>query len=161
MLWCCSPRDPRTCETHLSAEQSQAEEDPRLPSPDAHARREKDPVSAPEQGPGRAVVLTDVLCRTTTDAMPPGASARSRSLETLRRSPEIRRVMGQGRRLSGGRMVLYVLPEGSTTRVGFACPRAIGGAVVRNRARRLMKEAWRACASRVREGYEVMIVARP
>jgi len=58
-------------------------------------------------------------------------------------------------------MVLYVLPEGSTTRVGFACPRAIGGAVVRNRARRLMKEAWRACASRVREGYEVMIVARP
>jgi Ribonuclease G/E len=24
-----------------------------------------------------------------------------------------------------------------------------------------MKEAWRACASRVREGYEVMIVVRP
>jgi ribonuclease P protein component len=58
-------------------------------------------------------------------------------------------------------MVLYVLPEGSTTRVGFACPRTIGGAVVRNRARRLMKEAWRGCAERVREGYEVMIVARP
>ena len=58
-------------------------------------------------------------------------------------------------------MVLYVLPEGSTTRVGFACPRTIGGAVVRNRARRLMKEAWRGFADRVREGFEVMIVARP
>jgi len=58
-------------------------------------------------------------------------------------------------------MVLYVLPEGSNTRAGFACPRSIGGAVIRNRARRLMKEAWRCCLSRVRQGNEVMVVARP
>lgn len=32
---------------------------------------------------------------------------------------------------------------------------------MRNRARRLMKEAWRGLVSRVREGSEVMMVARP
>jgi ribonuclease P protein component len=81
--------------------------------------------------------------------------------QTLRRTPEIRRVMANGRRISGSRVVLYVLPEGSRTRAGFASPRAIGGAVIRNRARRLMKEAWRALGSRVGPGFEVMVVARP
>lgn len=54
-----------------------------------------------------------------------------------------------------------MLPEGNRTRAGFACPRSIGGAVIRNRARRLMKEAWRALESRVGQTYEVMVVARP
>jgi ribonuclease P protein component len=93
--------------------------------------------------------------------MPPEAAAESPSFDMLRGSPEIKRVLASGRRTTGSRVVLYVVPEGSSLRAGFACPRSIGGAVVRNRARRLMKEAWRASASRVREGYEVMIVARP
>ena len=93
--------------------------------------------------------------------MPPEAAAVSPSFEMLRRSSEIKRVLAHGRRTTGSRVVLYVVPEGSSIRAGFACPRTIGGAVVRNRARRLMKEAWRGSVSRVREGCEVMIVARP
>ena len=85
----------------------------------------------------------------------------SPSFEMLRRSPEIKQVLAHGRRTTGSRVVLYVVPEGSSIRAGFACPRSIGGAVVRNRARRLMKEAWRGSVGRVREGCEVMIVARP
>lgn len=93
--------------------------------------------------------------------MPQGADAVSLAFETLRNTREIRQVLARGKRLAGSRVVLYVVPEGSSIRAGFACPRSIGGAVVRNRARRLMKEAWRGSVGRVREGCEVMIVARP
>src|SRR6266508_5321589 len=77
---------------------------------------------------------------TATDAMPPEAAAVSPSFDMLRRSPEIKRVLARGRRTTGSRVVLYVVPEGSSLRAGFGCPRSMGGAVVRNRARRLMKE---------------------
>jgi ribonuclease P protein component len=58
-------------------------------------------------------------------------------------------------------VVIYVKRHGGATRVGFASPRGIGGAVRRNRARRLLKEAWLEHAHDVREGLDIMIVARP
>ena len=42
-----------------------------------------------------------------------------------------------------------------------ATPRGIGGAVVRNRARRLIKEAWAAVAGGARPGFRVVVVGRP
>ena len=56
-------------------------------------------------------------------------------------------------------MVLYVAP-GASLRSAFVCGRAVGGAVVRNRGRRLMREAWRAVAPRARRGHDVVFVAR-
>ncbi len=38
--------------------------------------------------------------------------------------------------------------------------RRVGGAVERNRARRLLREAWRAAVPRVRGGHVVVLVAR-
>jgi ribonuclease P protein component len=57
-------------------------------------------------------------------------------------------------------VVLYVLPGERVARVGFATPRGVGGAVRRNRARRLLKEAWRAVAPRT-SAYDIVFVARP
>jgi ribonuclease P protein component len=39
--------------------------------------------------------------------------------------------------------------------------RRIGGAVVRNRARRVLKEAWRALSARISGSLDVVLVARP
>jgi ribonuclease P protein component len=55
---------------------------------------------------------------------------------------------------------VYVLPSENRTRVGFVSSRNVGGAVARNRARRLLKEAWRGLAPRVRSNYDVVAVAR-
>jgi ribonuclease P protein component len=55
-------------------------------------------------------------------------------------------------------MVAFVAP--GTGRVAFVAGRRIGGAVVRNRARRILRAAWREVAPRVREGYDVALVAR-
>jgi ribonuclease P protein component len=55
-------------------------------------------------------------------------------------------------------VVVFVAPgEGS---VAFVAGRRVGGAVVRNRARRILRAAWRVVASGVRDGYDVVLVAR-
>jgi ribonuclease P protein component len=79
----------------------------------------------------------------------------------LTRAIDIGRVLSEGRRFSGGRVTVSVLPHEGETHVGFACSRSVGGAVVRNRARRVMREAWREVSSRALEGYWVMVTARP
>jgi ribonuclease P protein component len=50
----------------------------------------------------------------------------------------------------------------STARaVGFVTSRRVGGAVVRNRARRLMRESYRHQRHRLPERIEMVLVARP
>jgi ribonuclease P protein component len=46
-------------------------------------------------------------------------------------------------------------------RFGFATSRAIGGAVVRNRTRRRLREALRVMAPSFQPGWDVLIIARP
>ena len=46
-------------------------------------------------------------------------------------------------------------------RFGIATSKRIGGAVVRNRIRRRIREILRADAARLRPGWDVLIVARP
>jgi ribonuclease P protein component len=44
--------------------------------------------------------------------------------------------------------------------VAFVSSRSVGGAIARNRARRLMREAWRALAERA-TAHAVVVIARP
>ena len=45
-------------------------------------------------------------------------------------------------------------------KVGFTCPRALGGAVVRNRIKRRVREAVRARIDRIGAGWEIVINPR-
>jgi ribonuclease P protein component len=44
--------------------------------------------------------------------------------------------------------------------VAFVAGRRVGGAVERNRARRILRAAWREIAPLAREGWDVVLVAR-
>lgn len=48
-----------------------------------------------------------------------------------------------------------------TTRFGLATGRRIGGAVVRNRVRRRLREALRTLQASFRPGWDVLIIVRP
>jgi ribonuclease P protein component len=48
-----------------------------------------------------------------------------------------------------------------TTRFGLSTSRALGGAVVRNRVRRRLREALRVMAPTFQPGWDVLIIARP
>jgi ribonuclease P protein component len=82
------------------------------------------------------------------------------SLRRLRRSRDIRRVLRGGASHGSKRVVLYVAPGNGPTRAAWVTGRRVGGAVARNRARRLLREAWRVVAPGVEEGHELVLVAR-
>jgi ribonuclease P protein component len=55
-------------------------------------------------------------------------------------------------------VVVFVVPGSGT--VAFVAGRRVGGAVDRNRARRILRAAWREVAPKVGNGYDVVLVAR-
>lgn len=57
-------------------------------------------------------------------------------------------------------MVLYVALGDGPARAAWVAGRRVGGAVSRNRARRVLREAWRMLAPLVMEGYDLVMVAR-
>jgi len=58
-------------------------------------------------------------------------------------------------------VILYVSPHSGPTEAAFVASRRVGGAVARNRARRIMRAAWRELRAQVAADFEVVFVARP
>jgi ribonuclease P protein component len=89
-----------------------------------------------------------------------GLSGGPGSAPRLRRSSDIRRALRTGASRSSGRVVLYVAPGEGPSRAAWITGKRVGSAVARNRARRLLREAWIALAPVVRGGYDLVMVAR-
>ncbi len=82
-----------------------------------------------------------------------------RPRERLRRRADFQRVYDQGTRLHGRFMTLVVLPNAlEVTRLGIVATRKLGGAVRRNRAKRLVREVFRRC--RIATGLDVIVAPR-
>ena len=89
--------------------------------------------------------------------------------ERLQRGWQFRHAYENGRRISGKLFVLYVVdhpPEARTTgacatrAVGVVTSRQVGDAVTRNRARRLLREAYRLNKQKLRNNLQIVMVAR-
>ncbi len=81
-------------------------------------------------------------------------------LGRLRRRPEFLKVQRQGVKTKGRYLTLFSLPNGlGMTRLGVVATRKHGGAVQRNRAKRLMRELFR--LNRGSVGFDVVALLRP
>ncbi|HEY2216750.1 MAG TPA: ribonuclease P protein component [Solirubrobacteraceae bacterium] len=81
----------------------------------------------------------------------------------LSRSAEFERVYRQGRSTANRYLVLYTFPNPSTAqpRLGLSVSRKVGGAVERNKVKRLLREAFAQHEHGLLQGQDVVVVARP
>lgn len=81
----------------------------------------------------------------------------------LRKRPEFEKAYEEGHKVVTPHFALYVRPNGLPhSRLGITTTRRLGKAVVRNRARRLVREAYRKNQDKFPSGYDfVFVVRRP
>jgi len=100
--------------------------------------------------------------------MPPrGERGRARrgKRNRLSRSADFDRVYREGRSHASRHLVVYAFPRTSPPedgpRLGVSVGRKVGGAVERNRMKRLLREAFWATADGLPDEYDFVLVARP
>ena len=90
---------------------------------------------------------------------------RRRKRRRLSRSAEFDRVFREGRSHASRYLVLHAFPRPDAVddepRLGVSVGRRVGGAVERNRVKRLLREAFWASADALPAGHDFVLVARP
>jgi ribonuclease P protein component len=144
--------EARSNEADIPAEQPEAEADPRLPRAHADQGRPPGAEAAAAEGSEEDRGLTGRPAR--------GASLRPR--ERLRSGADYRRVLRRGDRVHGPLLTLVACDNDlGYDRLGLAASRRLGGAVARNRAKRLLREAFRRHKRAPARGADVVALPRP
>ncbi len=81
--------------------------------------------------------------------------------ESLAKGYQFKDVYNRGTSIAGNLLVMYYLAKEKEEKgLGLSVSKKIGNAVVRNRAKRLIREAYRLNEERVKDGYDLVFIAR-
>jgi ribonuclease P protein component len=127
--------EDRDVQANLPTEQPPPSPQTRVPRTDADAGGPVDLGATAREGPDAAV-----------------------RVGTSTSADRVARTLSSGQAFHGERVVVFVAPGAGSA--AFVAGRRIGGAVLRNRARRILRAAWRELADEVEDGYDVVVVAR-
>jgi ribonuclease P protein component len=143
-------RNTPSNEADLSAQEAASSQGTRLSRPDEDHRGTPGVGRTPRSRPQEADGLT-----TDRGHNPP-------RLVMLSRPEDFAALQGEGTVRSNLLLVVRVRKTGlEETRFGLSTGRKLGGAVVRNRVRRRLREALRVMAPSFQPGWDVLIIARP
>ena len=82
-------------------------------------------------------------------------------LVTLKENKDFRRLYSRGRSFASAVLVTYVMKNRTrNVRIGITTSKKIGKAVMRNRSRRIIREAYYQLADEIKPGYDLVFVAR-
>ena len=80
---------------------------------------------------------------------------------TLKENKDFRRIYAKGRSYPSAVLISYVIKNRcGCVRIGITTGKKIGKAVLRNRSRRIIREAYREIADSVKPGHDLVFVAR-
>lgn len=112
---------------------------------------DQDPSGAPDQG----------VAQDQASSQPAAPDLRFRKAERLTRRGEFLEAQRAGGRSQGAWLVIYAMPTTrATARIGITTSRKVGNAVVRNRWRRLIREAFRHNKARLPLGHDLVVIVK-
>ena len=148
-----------TDETNLSTEQQATETHARLSRSHGNRRRSPGFETSARQGP--QTPHSQHSSEATGLKRPLGGQTFPKA-KRIRQRGEYLKLQQVGRRRAGKWFVVITTPgRGGVSRLGITASRRVGGAVLRNRVKRMVREFFRTHHDRIQPPRDVVVIARP
>ena len=85
-----------------------------------------------------------------------------RNINSLKKNGQFQAVYAGRCSYANRYLMMYVLPNGQEeTRIGISVSKRVGNSIVRHRITRLIRESYRLNKARLKQGLDIVVVARP